>query len=649
MVLAGLLHAAFCERRRQQVAAEAAAEKSIASTAESISASEANKPGGAISIYYGTQTGTAESFARDIERELQNRFVVHVVDLEDVKSLESLADRSIFLTATYGEGESPDNAALFCNWIEHATGLGILTDVSEADAGNNATKLKSMEYAVFGLGNKQYDHFNAMGKYFDRAFELLGATRIAALGLGDDDDDIEADFETWREQALFPALEKYADGAVVASNGTMKTIPECPIIVKFHEDGLVRPTLKIKAHEMHSSSRHFFDAVEAKVTAVRTLRSPKDPGQTLHMELSGGRLKYSTADNLGVQPINDATKVHRLAKALGMDDHTLESSISIQPNENSEWHGVKFPQPDTVFNILSNYYDIQAPPRRADLGALADFCTNKVDRDFLLRLSSKDGRDEYKTKILGEYTGWVEIAERLPSLNVPLAHLLNLLPPMQQRFYTIASSSSLHPNSIHLTVALTQHQRPHDNSVFKGVCTRYLSDTPMNEFVRVTLRPSTFRLPKSPSTPIILIGPGTGIAPMRAFLQERSFQKKKQRAQLGTTILYFGCKRPDMDYIYHDELVDFQADGVLHHLRVAFSREQKTKVYVQHLLQQHAEETWDLIDRQGAYVYVCGGVQMGNDVSETLGAIVAQSSSINAKEYLARMSQAGRYVQELWA
>jgi len=149
-----------------------------------------------------------------------------------------------------------------------------------------------------------------------------------------------------------------------------------------------------------------------------------------------------------------------------------------------------------------------------------------------------------------------------------------------------------------------------------------------------------------------MIGPGTGIAPMRALLQERQYQKERLKQSVGTNILYFGCKKQSQDYIYKDELEAFQKNGILDHLRVAFSREQSQKVYVQHLLQQNAEETWKFIDNDGAHIYVCGAVMMGHDVSEVLKEIVSSQGSMSledAKQYLAKLSHDGRFVQELWA
>lgn len=149
-----------------------------------------------------------------------------------------------------------------------------------------------------------------------------------------------------------------------------------------------------------------------------------------------------------------------------------------------------------------------------------------------------------------------------------------------------------------------------------------------------------------------MIGPGTGIAPMRALLQERDHQRRVQKLNVGQNVLYFGCKNRVDDFIYSDELNQYEKDSILNEMHLAFSREQDEKVYVQHLLQKNAKRTWEMINEGGAYVYVCGGVKMGQDVSETIRKIVAQygdRSTTDAKKYVEEMTSNGRFVQELWA
>jgi NADPH-ferrihemoprotein reductase len=171
--------------------------------------------------------------------------------------------------------------------------------------------------------------------------------------------------------------------------------------------------------------------------------------------------------------------------------------------------------------------------------------------------------------------------------------------------------------------------------------------------LRVFVRPSSFRLPKDITKPILMIGPGTGIAPMRALLQRRRFQQLVEKKGVGCSILYFGCKRKELDYIYEDELIRHKEEGILTELYSAFSRQNPSKkVYVQHILKEQAEATWKLMNDDGAFIYVCGGVKMGHDVTETLKDIVStrvQLSFDKASSYLSQLSSQGRYVQELWS
>ena len=232
---------------------------------------------------------------------------------------------------------------------------------------------------------------------------------------------------------------------------------------------------------------------------------------------------------------------------------------------------------------------------------------------------------------------------------MPLEHFLNVCNSLQTRFFTISSSSTVHPKSIHLTVAVTQHTRK-NGSLFHGVCSNYLASR-SNGTVRIFNRPSTFRLPSDTSKPIIMIGPGSGVAPMRAILQEQAYRRQLGK-DVGRSILYFGCKTATQDFLYKEEMEAFQRAGDLHSFYVAFSRAQEEKVYVQHLLKQNAVDTWKLVDQDGAYIFVCGGVKMGHDVAETLKEIAAEQGELSeaaAKDYFAKLSQNGRYVQELWA
>mmetsp|Transcript_17383 Transcript_17383/g.32974 ORF Transcript_17383/g.32974 Transcript_17383/m.32974 type:complete len:700 (-) Transcript_17383:1996-4095(-) len=636
-------------------------------------------PGGHLTIYYGSQTGTAESFARDLEREGEEHgFKVHVLDVEETEEnvpeellKESMRDahgknRAVFLMATYGEGEPTDNAVGFVRFLksklgtvgdgQSASSMSVEEKKGEDDAIDSSV-LAGLEYAVFGLGNKQYEHFNAMGKFVDMALWKLGGERVTTLAVGDDDDDLEGDFENWKETKFWPAMKKkyVGDGLVSSSTtegGNHMKLPECQYVVEYLKEQV--PVDKVPLSDVHLSSKHYFTAVDCPVTLKKELRSSSDDGSTLHIEIDiskgGDEVKYQTADNLGIIPINSNNDVERLAKALNYDLGSYFRLKSAPGHEHK--HSIIFPNPCTVYECLSRYCDLVGPPRRSELKLLAAYAKDPISKKALLRLASKEGKDEYKEKILDAKMGIVDIISNLcPSIEMPLEHFIEVCPRLQPRYYTISSSSTIHPESIHITVSVLRESRD-DGSIFKGVCSNFLAELIESGKVRAFVRESTFRLPSDVSKPVIMIGPGTGIAPMRAMLQERSHQKHQQKLPVGKNVLYFGCKTRDLDFIYSDELNAFEKEGTLTQMQLAFSREQSEKVYVQHLLAKNSADTWKLIDEEGAYIYVCGGVKMGQDVSEALRKIIADQgsrSSVDAKTYLDRMASSGRYIQELWA
>jgi len=314
-----------------------------------------------------------------------------------------------------------------------------------------------------------------------------------------------------------------------------------------------------------------------------------------------------------------------------------------------------FPTPCTIHECLQRYCDVTSPPRRSELKQLSYYCTDPIDAKVLRRLSSKENKEEYRQKILDPHIGLVDIITRLcPSICLPLHRFLQIVPRMQPRYYTISSCPQVvSPTTVSITMSVLRHLRNDGSStIFEGLCSNYLNRASLhNQKVRLFNRESTFRLPADPSKPILMIGPGTGIAPMRALLQERDYQKSVLKLPVGPNILYFGCKHQSYDQLYENEFTPLVNNGLLTKYYNAFSRDQEEKTYVQHLLLQNKHETWDCINK-GCSIYVCGAIGMGKDVLETLRSIVKEMANISAddaKKYLENMHKEGRFVQELWA
>lgn len=617
----------------------AAVPKTAPAPAASTTAAPKAAPAGPLSIYFGSQTGTAEGFAKALATEAASHgFEPTVVDLEDFEVDQLASSRmAIFAVATYGEGEPTDNAVRFLRALKNSDGE------LEEDA------LAGLCFTTFGLGNRQYEHYNKMGRDVHKFLGALGADEAFAYGEGDDDAMLEDDFEAWKE-GLWPALlaRFHPDGAKAgARKGDAKATTAAPrllhSVVLMDGEPPANTSSACAPPPANSTSvaASYFSSVAAKVTVNRELRRDLGGGSTRHIELdiAGTGLSYVTADNLAVCPRNPQDVVERVARALDAD---LEQWFDVKPVTGAGKPApAPFPTPCTVRTALTQYCDLMGMPRKALLTSLAHFATDPAQKARLLLLGSKEGRADYTTWVVDEGRSLADVLAELPSVKLPLECFLELTPRLQPRYYTISSSSSAFPQSIHATVSVLTEVRP-SGRVVKGVCSTYLADLVAGESTcQVFVRQSTFRLPQDSTTPVIMVGPGTGIAPMRAFLQERAFLKE-QGAAVGDAVLFFGCRNRDKDFIYEDELLAYTRSGVLTSLETAFSRDQERKVYVQDLLREQGDKMRGLLEG-GAHFYVCGGTAMGNDVMAVVNDVLGSDSKTKD------LQTAGRYIQELWS
>lgn len=619
-----------------------------------------------MSIYFGSQTGTAEGYARVLSEEGKDAgFDTKMHDLEEFDA-NTLKDTrlAIFLMATYGEGEPTDNSARFMRWLKNE------------DNEVPADFLTALQFTVFGLGNKQYEHFNRMGKLTDAALEKLGALRCAPYGQGDDDGTLEEDFETWKT-ALWPALRsKFMSSADDSSSVASETSCFHRTSLQFAVQPAARASIadKVDMKHVHNSCKHFFTAPRVPVIASRELRtnSAGATGSTKHidLDLSACGLKYETADNLAILPENPSHLVLEVARHMGYDLDEVVQLTALAGEE--EAFKAVYPSPCSVRDLLTCYLDLQGELKAGTLRALVSYVADPAQRAWLERMLQHDHRAELKSLLRMRDLADL-LASELSALQLPLVDLLHVFPPIQPRYYTISSSALAQPTTVSVTVSLTQGNSQ-SGRVFTGLCSGYLCRLQAQAAaVRVFVRASTFRLPKSISTPLILIGPGTGIAPMHAFLQERRHlltTRPELRSEAGPIALFFGCRYAEIDYLYKEELQQMVQEGVLPNLYLAFSRDSsashdgsdedapvlaKSKVYVQHLLQlpHIARRMVSWLNQSqsgaGAHVYVCGATNMGHDVMGAMQKILSDAGSADAVAAIKSLHDEGRYVQELWS
>jgi NADPH-ferrihemoprotein reductase len=535
--------------------------------------------------------------------------------------------------------------------------------------------LAGVHFGVFGLGNKQYEHFCAVGKRLDTALAALGATRAVRRGDGDDDDDIEADFDAWRAD-LWTALDA-VDGVIakpgagaVAGAGHVKTPADVPAFdVTPAEAGVASnplPTARrssaggggvggpgAAAHHTHTPP------FIANVVAARELHGPASDRSCIHVELDVGAAPpmgaahagddsappYVAGDHLAIFPTNDPSLVEAVAAGLGVADPDAVVIFSVPPGKEGDLGALPARAPMSVRDALTRTVDLAGPVSKPALLNFAAFApAGSAEAARLGALLAPDAAADYKawvahSRCLAEVVADFPETARAVTLG---AFFGGIAQPLQARFYSISSGPGAHPDAVHVTAAVVRETTATGRAHSGPASAHTLAAAAPGDKVACFIRHSTFRLPTDPGAPIVMVGPGTGLAPFRGFLQERAAALKAGK-KLGPATLFFGCRSQKADYIYREELEAYLACGALTALHTAFSRDGPAKVYVQHRLAEEAAGVAAALAHPRACVYVCGDAKaMARDVHAALAAALGGEAALKA------LADEGRYQKDVW-
>jgi len=579
----------FLAASQSNIPASAPLEAAIKQVSEASVANLGQPISKEVTILYGSQTGNAQGLAKKSGKKLEdNGFNVTVSSMSDFKpnNLKKLTNLLI-IVSTHGEGDPPDNALSFHEFVH----------------GRRAPKLENLHYSVLSLGDSSYEFFCQTGKDFDQRLEELGGTRLYPRF--DCDLDFDEPAAEWLDGVLASLNESQGgnvnQGKETSSSVTTETV-----------------------EPIYSRTNPF----KAEVLENINLNGRGSNKETRHLELSleGSGLTYKPGDSLGIYPENDPELVELLLEEL---QFSPDQTVTI--NKQGDIRSLK--------EALVSYYEITVLTK-----PLIQKVVELNNHDELRQLLIPGNEEKLKVYLDGR--DLLDLVRDFGRWGSSAQEFVSILRKMPARLYSIASSLEANPDEVHLTIGAVRYDT--HGRKRKGVASIHCAERlqPGDTVSVFVQHNDNFRLPETADTPIIMVGPGTGVAPFRSFMQER-----EEIGAQGKSWMFFGDQHFVTDFLYQTEWQKWLKDGVLTKMDVAFSRDTAEKIYVQHRMQEHSKELFNWL-QEGAVVYVCGDEKhMAHDVHNTLLDIIEKEGNLTpkqAEEYLAEMQQQRRYQRDVY-
>ncbi|MCP3765051.1 bifunctional cytochrome P450/NADPH--P450 reductase [Domibacillus sp. A3M-37] len=565
-------------------------------------------------VLYGSDNGTAEGVAR----ELADTVVLHgvrteVVPLNDRIGALPKEGAVLIVTSSYN-GKPPSNAGQFVQWLEAV----------------KPGELSGVQYAVFGCGDHNWaSTYQNVPRFIDEQLAQKGAVRFSTRGEGDVSGDFEEQLDHWKQKMLSDAIEAFY---LKLNNNVEKE----------------QSTLSLQFVKGIGGSplAQSYEAVYASVVENRELQSAGSGRSTRHIEITLPEgVTYREGDHLGVLPANSQENVKRILQRYGLNEN---DQVMLTASGRSAAH-LPLDRPVSLHDLLTYSVEVQDAATRAQIRELAAFTVcppHKRELEALLE------EGVYQEQVLRKRVSMLDLLEKYEACEMPFERFLELLRPLKPRYYSISSSPKVNPERVSITVGVVQGPSWSGLGEYRGVASNYLAERQPGEDIMMFIRTpeSRFQLPEDPEMPIIMVGPGTGVAPFRGFLQARASMKQEGKS-LGEAHLYFGC-RNEADFVYREELEQYEKNGIMT-LHTAFSRKEGIpKTYVQHVMAKDAEMLIRILD-QGGRLYVCGdGSEMAPDVENTLKNAyqsVVGAGEQEAGQWLDKLQEDGLYAKDVWA
>ena len=614
-------------------------------------------------MLYASQTGNAMDAAERVGREAE-RGGCPAVDVLSMDCFDpSCLPREryvVFVVSTMGQGDPPDSMKDFWTYLTRKS-LG-------------ARWLEGLFYAVFGLGDSTYGKYNYPAKKLDRRLFNLGAERITEKGLGDDQHSsgYEGALDPWLlilwkslNQTNPSLLPRISD----AIHPNLNILGDAKVEVIYYsapqDTTISDPKILIERARSMSPALKYHNEGEPQfmLQMVTNQRLTKGDSErdVRHFELEDrySPISYQVGDALEILPSQNPSAIDAFIKRCNLDPDcyiTIRAKGGDKLSKGSPMNSLMDPIKLKTFVALT--MDVtSASPRRYFFEIMSYFATDTDQKEKLQYLTSPEGRDDLYWYNQKENRTVLEVLQEFSSVHMPFEWLVQLTPPLKRRAFSISSSPLVHPNQIHLTVSIVSWRTPLKRTRH-GLCSTWLAGLSPNEesIIPCWIYRGSLPHPK-PSVPLVLIGPGTGCAPFRAFVEERAAQSVTEPT--APVLFFFGCRNQDNDFLYKDFWLNHAQDqGVLSlekggGLFVAFSRDQPQKVYVQDKIREQGARVLNMLCSSEATIYVAGSsTRMPADVTAALEEVLCQQGGVpknDVSQWVTGLKKNGKFIIETWS
>jgi cytochrome P450/NADPH-cytochrome P450 reductase len=481
--------------------------------------------------------------------------------------------------------------------------------------------------------------YQAIPTLIDTRLEACGASRIYQRGEGNAAADFDGQYADWHA-GLWPAL---AAGLALPEEKVAQTAGSQRLTISLTNRQATNPV--VRSYQAQPT------LVEANWELQRTNGTGLPERSTRHIQIAlPPGVSYGTGDHLGVLPRNDAILIQRVMRHFKLD----AGMYMVITAEGATPTHLPSGEPAPLLGVLACCVELQDVATREDITLMARYTDDPAQREELQALASAedDGRARYTEQVLLPHRSLIDLLEVFPACDMPFEIYLDRLPPLHPRYYSISSSARTSPDSCSITVGVLQGPSRSGVGPFTGVCSGYLNRNPDRSTIFAFVRKPTipFRPPENPHVPMIMVGCGTGLAPFRGFIAERA-DLKNSGIPVGESLLFFGFRNPDHDYLYQDELEEFERMGVVRLFAVPSRVPGQPKTYVQDRIVRQHTDVWRLIE-EGAVIFVCGNANtMAPAVRRAFMDVFMQQTGkpqADADAWLAALRAEHRYLEDIW-